>query len=171
MPQPETVEIAHDFPTSIPISALHDDPLKESFCKRCDHVGENKRTWPACVKCEKRLQANGESLTPEPPPTLKAIPEKRCSGPCKQLKPATSEYFHRDNSRTDRLQNVCKSCRTPLRVKRYNRHKGETYFVVDLLNYGALAKTVKEIAEKEVRSPEQQIVFWIVQGIERYSKV
>lgn len=37
------------------------------------------------------------------------IPQKQCSK-CRELFPATSEYFHRDKKSKDGLRNVCKIC-------------------------------------------------------------
>jgi hypothetical protein len=39
---------------------------------------------------------------------MDTIPQKRCTGLCEELLPATAEFFHRDKNRKDGLSPVCK---------------------------------------------------------------
>jgi 5-methylcytosine-specific restriction endonuclease McrA len=38
--------------------------------------------------------------------------EKKCTGPCGRILPATSEYFNRDKQKKDGLRPMCKECRS-----------------------------------------------------------
>lgn len=69
-------------------------------------VFESKRTYSA--RSPKKTKLNGRK------PKATGPGEKRCSNPdCKNpILPATPEYFHRNRTNPDGLENYCKPCKT-----------------------------------------------------------
>ncbi len=47
--------------------------------------------------------------------------EKRCTGPCGRMLPATTEFFYRHRSNEDRLEGKCKACRKAYDHERQSR--------------------------------------------------
>ena len=53
---------------------------------------------------------------------------KKCTGPCKQQLPATTDYFNRNRSRKDGLNNICKVC-SRARSRQYYQENKEKHKV------------------------------------------
>src|SRR6266568_817711 len=50
-------------------------------------------------------------------------PQKRCSGPCKQILPATPEFFSRNRSKKDGFGTECKVCMREYKKQYFQTHK------------------------------------------------
>ncbi len=55
-----------------------------------------------------------------------SVPQRKCTK-CKEIKPATSEYFHKDSTREEKIRGICKVCandakrKHPIVTKGYKR--------------------------------------------------
>lgn len=75
----------------------------ESICRQC---GKSFKTWPYLIR-------QGYGITCSRTCAAKKYPEGYQNCPtCKQLYPATTEYFHRNKSscRKNKLHSQCKNC-------------------------------------------------------------
>jgi len=54
---------------------------------------------------------------------------KKCTGPCKQQLPATTDYFNRNRSRKDGLNNICKVC-SRARSRQYYQENKEKHKII-----------------------------------------
>jgi hypothetical protein len=95
-------------------------PATTEYFNRCKHARDGLQSW--CKECKKKdhlehkearnLRARERYRAMHP---KEEIPEgfKKCSN-CKQLKPATTEYFGKASKNKDGLKHRCKECRSKL---------------------------------------------------------
>ena len=107
--------------------------------------------------------------------TGEAIASRRC-GRCKDEKPATEEFFHRNKRGTGGLSSICKECRNAeKRDKRktenrnsspasgaYRLEEGILYVAIDFTGRQDLQEALLSTSKEEIRPLSHQVL-WCIQ--------
>lgn len=147
------------------------------YCKDCQRELSKINT----LKKKKAPAAETETKKPDAGSAADPAPSGKTCSRCGATWGDPEEGFHRSVSVADGYQNICKQCFSAASAK--GRMAGmakieqarkaavdipEGVFLIDLAPYPQLRKDIDELARNQVRTPEQQIVFVLMDYVRGY---
>lgn len=142
---------------------------RRSECAACTQAKQANRDKNRAPRPrEERRAKAAERLAVVPGPVEAARPmttpaEKTCSR-CGIVKPMAE--FHKSSERPDGRRGVCKTCRNLAVNQGYRASLERGRMILDFSGREEILAFITQAAEREFRTPENQVLFWINEAMD-----